>query len=454
MKKALRVLKIALFNLLLLFVLMEVTALAGYLYRTGNIYYLDPPSGRSVGEDLASSVVSYRLHPYLGFIIRPSATVREEAAGGRWSKEEIYNNYGFIAADDYPYPRRGPEEVLVGIFGGSAAAHLATFEAREGILARSVAPVLGRRPEEVTVLNFAQGGYKQPQQLLIYDYFRALGQELDLVINFDGFNEIVLTRLNARQGVAVDMPSIEHVGALRQVTGRGSNAEEIERLLRVRADWGRYAEVYNRAWSREGWELTFASGFLVDFLIYRHYLGRYQRGVLALGERERSESLSWLYLNRPADPAAAGDAAADPDAAALERAVALWRRASGMMQRRARSSGALYLHFVQPNQYYPTARTFSAEERRVAINDFSPYAGLVPEGYSRLERQIVEARSEGLAVEGLFRLLDETAEPVYVDDCCHFTDLGQRLLLEHIGAVAAAELAGAPPAAARPAHSM
>ncbi len=42
------------------------------------------------------------------------------------------------------------------------------------------------------VVNLGVAGYKQPQQLLALTYFLSLGAEYDLIINLDGYNEIVL----------------------------------------------------------------------------------------------------------------------------------------------------------------------------------------------------------------------------------------------------------------------
>ena len=48
----------------------------------------------------------------------------------------------------------------------------------------------------------AHGGWKQPQQLLALSWILALGGELDVLINVDGFNEVALDGVeNAERGV-------------------------------------------------------------------------------------------------------------------------------------------------------------------------------------------------------------------------------------------------------------
>lgn len=415
-RRLLRSLRVVAFNLALTLVLAELLALAGYYLRTGKLYYLARPSGRSVSVDLRG-VEEYRLHPYFGFVNRP------DAAGQRT------NNYGFVSPHDYPYERRSPAQYLVGVFGGSVAVGLASFESEHGVLAPLIAESLGRRAADVTVLNFAQGGYKQPQQVIVYDYFRALGQEFDLVVNVDGFNEVTLGGRNADSGVAVGMPSIDHVGALRDVTGQASALGSVERMLAIRREWTKFARAFNRAWSGDGWELRLASGFLVDFLIYKYHLRRYRarlaRYTAAAGDRGEK---FWLTL---APSRGGGDEG-------LERAVALWARGSELLDRAQRSAGGAYLHVIQPNQYHATARVFGDDERAVAFNDESPFADYVRRGYPRLVAEAGALRRRGVRVVSLLELFDGVAEPVYADDCCHYNDTGHRLLAEAIARAFAA----------------
>lgn len=405
-----RRLRVVAFNLALTLLLAELAGLVGYYLRTGKLYYLAPPSGRSVTADVTGGVGKYRLHPFFGFVQRPG----RPGSGA--------NNHGFESRHDYPYERRRAGEYVVGIFGGSVAVHLAQFESEHHVLARRLAAALAREPGDVTVLSFAQGGFKQPQQLLVHDYFRALGQELDLVINVDGFNEVALAGRNVRYGVAVDMPSFDHLGPLRDAIGQASDLDSIDRMLRLRSDWQKFARTFNRAWSGEGWELTFTSGFLADFLIYKFYWRRYQAGL-----REHVEKLghaggdTWLLLGQPR-----------PDDDSMERAVALWARASEMLHQTQQAAGGRYLHVIQPNQYFATGRRFSDAERAVALAPESPYAEYVRAGYPRLVARVEPLRQRGVAVISLAELFDGVAEPVYQDDCCHYNETGQRLVVEAI----------------------
>ncbi|MEM1178242.1 MAG: hypothetical protein AAGM22_07865 [Acidobacteriota bacterium] len=420
--RAPQLIKIVAFNVALTLVLTELLALGVYWYRSGDLYYRSRPTGRSQPVDLTGGVEQFRLHPYFGFANRPSGPLN--------------NNHGFVSKHDYPY-RPSRDEFVVGVFGGSVAAELAVFEAEHRHLARRLEAHLGLKDGRVTVLNFAIGGFKQPQQWLVYGYFRALGQRLDLVVNIDGFNELALTGRNRTLGVAAEMPSIDHVKALRDVTGQAGSLDGVERMQGVRSAWRRFATTFNRAWGGEAWELTFASGFLVDFLIYKFHLRRHRQllaeHVAATGGNRED---SWLLLT-PSER---------PPAADIEASVEVWRRSSALLADAQGAAGGRYLHFIQPNQYVATDRVFSDAERAIAFSEASAFAEFIRDDYGRLLDEVDGLRADGVAVESLVELFDGVDEPIYKDNCCHYNDLGQRLLAE---AIADAFEAEEPPPVAR-----
>ena len=84
---------------------------------------------------------------------------------------------------------------------------------------------------------------------------------------------------------------------------------------------------------------------------------------------------------------------------------------------------------------------FTEEELEVAINPVqSPYKMAVELGYRELIGAGAELPGLGVAFQDLTPLFREEARSVYNDQCCHFNDLGYRLIAEAIGrAVVAAE---------------
>ncbi|MCP4896316.1 MAG: hypothetical protein GY906_05015 [bacterium] len=416
--------KLVAVNVIATFVLLEFVALVAYYVRNDALYYSHDPQKQPLAKTLESTVESYRIHPYLGYVLTPTGRVESASAD-----EVLKNNYGFEWNESYPYSRRDPQEFIVGLFGGSAAAKLAQFEARERVFAGRLAEVTGIESEHITVLNFAQGGFKQPQQLLIYNYFCSLGQEFDMVINFDGFNDITLAGRNVAAGIAIDMPSFEHMRALQDVTTKLDSFEGLEQLATLRQSWSEFVWWHDRAWQRQGWESKFAIGFLFDWMMGKFHERRHvQARQSYTADATLDGGRSWLYLNPGEDETSMAES--------MERVVTLWSRSSVLLHQAAAAGSTSYLHVVQPNQYYETARVFSEAERKTAISSETPYAAFVESGYPMLKPEINELREQGVAAFELFRIFDQVPQEVYIDDCCHFTDEGQRILLERIGELA------------------
>jgi hypothetical protein len=92
--------------------------------------------------------------------------------------------------------------LLVGLFGGSLAWWL--HQDAGALLAEEIESATGR---EVSLVSFAWGGYKQPQQLQGLTYLLSMGAEFDVIINLDGFNELALSiSENLKQGVFPNYP--------------------------------------------------------------------------------------------------------------------------------------------------------------------------------------------------------------------------------------------------------
>jgi hypothetical protein len=109
-----------------------------------------------------------------------------------------------------------------------------------------------------------------------------------------------------------------------------------------------------------------------------------------------------------------------------------WAQASLLMRDMLTARGIPYVHALQPNQY-STSRTFAAEEAKVALSASSPYKPGVEQGYPAL---LAQAASRGMTKTAGFldatHLFDHETRPMYVDNCCHYTAAGYRLLADAI----------------------
>ncbi len=424
------------FNLLFFLALLELTGLVDYFLKTREIYYFSDSQAELLPKlhSFERQAESHRLHPYLGFVLAPSPLPDEERA----QRGLTLNNYGFGSPHNYPYAQHD-DELIVGFFGGSVAAKLERFEREHGIITGSLATALDHDVEKIKILSFAQGGFKQPQQLLIYNYFRALGQRFDVVLNIDGFNEIALSDGNLHNGVAVEMPSMAHMTVLRKLTSDFFPSQigdsYLEAMLGARASYQKYSQMHDRLVSRSAWESRFAAGFFIDRKLNKVFRKRFRSALWAYQELSESrDENSWLYLNPP--PADAEDPQADGLATTLD----LWAESSAMLHAMQAQSGGFYLHFVQPNQYHKTGRVFSEQEATVAFDPQSPYAEPIRRGYPRLREEVVSLAAAGVPVVDLLELFDDLEADAYVDNCCHYTDTGEEVLSRAIARVISSTL--------------
>ena len=416
-----RLLKIVAVNVFLLVVLTELMSLGFYFIRTRRLFYLRPEGGADEAAVLAldetrlERTIIERLHPYFGFTTKPETPYKLSFS----QTEHKANNYGFTTPYAYPFKKRAGQYV-VGIFGGSAAQNYAVYEQEHQVLAEALKQLPALRDKEIIILPFAYGGYKQPQQLLILNYFLALGQGFDLVINIDGFNEVALSDLNTKAGVEVAMPSVQHIMPLVNLASGHESTEELTSLLRIK----QYKERLTTA--LQAWhQCTLASCYTLRLLYVRYLAAGYKREAGkydAFWAKKFSDidQDSLVQLNRdnslpPGNPLA------------FERMAAIWVQSSRIMGRELADEHVPYFHFVQPNQYVPTQRVFSEAEKRLAVQADGKYVAGVRGGYPVLLSKIDELRKSGVTVINAVNVFDHTAAPVYSDTCCHYNQLGSEI---------------------------
>ena len=142
-------LKIGLINLVVLFVLLEIGSLSFYYSKHKQFYYTREHSedlqnlginleGVRVGE----SVIE-RLHPYFGYIQKPSPDFRPGFK---------YNNYGFISPYDYPYTKTNNNQVIIGVLGGSVASNYSIYEVQNKILEKKLQQLPQFKGKELIII--------------------------------------------------------------------------------------------------------------------------------------------------------------------------------------------------------------------------------------------------------------------------------------------------------------
>ena len=398
-------------NIVVFVVLAELAAAAFYSFQNGAFFYTAekaipaplPETGR--GEGTEAAPVAFGLHPYFGPIHRPGV-------------RPATNNIGFGSQLAFPYTRKSDREFLVGIFGGSVARAFCDRGTPRLVAALRRHPALAGR--EIIRLCFSHEGYKQPQQLIVLAYFLSLGQQFDLVVNIDGFNEVALGSRNDERGRDISMPSPIHIDPLLNLIDQATlTPARVQALARISV----YKERLNGLIDRMRRNRSAAVHVALD-RYYRFTMNRYQAEVAAYDALPSNPPASSVLLLTPPVKKREGPGVVFDDIAND------WTRASLLMHDLLAARGVSYLHVLQPNQYF-TRRTFSDAEARVALNKDTPFKRAVENGYPALERAAAGLAAKEQFVDGT-TALDREPAPVYEDDCCHYTDRGYEVLADLI----------------------
>ena len=367
-----------------------------------------PPAESALPTAAEGYQPGHILHPFLGFVGYPGRPLPDSPELGPT------NAFGLFG----PVETGGrPGRLVVAVTGGSVAMYL--YQERDTLRTLISRAVSGR---DVVLMFWALGGRKQPEQLFTLNYFLALGIHPDVVVNLDGFNEIVLP-------LAENLPAHVFPAFPRSwqfYTQKTDNPGVLALYGQVAA-----AEQAARSWSEWLKISPYARSNtvrLVSTLAEAHY----RRTSVALerqllGElRSSATGVGPQAIGPPFDP--------DPTSVRLQ-AVAVWERASALMEQLSRANGIVYLHFLQPNQYVPNSKSFSRLERDVAIGpvtyDFRQNAEI---GFPLLIARIPELRQQGVDVTDLTMMFRQEERPVYRDTCCHLNALGNRRLAEVVAA--------------------
>lgn len=414
--------------------LLEMAGIYFYYQKHGGLFYMattraEPVTGRDKTPEHEFSTKTV-LHPFLGFAFRPSLPISRVAGAERlrrllhghkgdpsWTALRA-NNHGFFSEVDYPYEKTDPRNYVIGIFGGSVAQWFALQGAER--LERELGNHPALRDRDIVILNFSQGGFKQPQQVQALSYFLAIGQEFDLVVNIDGFNELALSHVNHKRNIGTSMPSAQHVLPILMLMGSIDRRQEM--LDRVHS-LGEFKRKLGRI---EGWKSSTKSAglFMILSVIQDRYRSDYAAGQLAIDSlgvpMDKTELVHLTTL--PGDYAMA---------TSIEDAMEVWLAAATTMQAISNARGIEYLEVIQPNQYYSN-REFARREQGIAINKDSPYSEAIKLGYPQLASHIQCMRQRGINIVSAVSIFDKVKKPVYADSCCHYNQTGNDILASEV----------------------
>lgn len=350
------------------------------------------------------------LHPFLGFVRDPVSPGMVTGIGN-----ERTHSYGFADIESLLVREQSSDLVVIGIFGGSVAEHLAYSKDSMKIITDAVMSIpryKGKKPV-FTVASLA--GYKQPQQLMAYNYLLSLGAHFDVVITLDGFNEITL---GLTENVPKNIFSVYPRGWRQFSIGSEPATQTLSyELADKRSFFSALMQSRPVRWSLTGrlfWLMVDAS---------------YERRIIV------SEMHPYKKESVVQSFGVSGPLSADTSDEAVQRLNAdVWSRSILQMSNLAKANGAESFHFLQPNQYVPNSKPIGKEEAVIALKpEFIPYATSVPTGYPLLRKAGEDLRQRGVHFQDLTYVFASHPEPLYKDACCHISDPGNKIMAEFIG---------------------
>jgi hypothetical protein len=339
------------------------------------------------------------LHPYLGF------------TGDAGLDTVVTGKYG----SDYDHEAAGDTAAfVVAVTGGSVAMQFASRTNMKSMRAEVEGwpEMKGRR---VHFVSYSYAGYKQPQQLMGLLYFLSLGDQFDVLVNLDGYNDLMLARIeNYPSGVN---PFYPRSWNFQTSSAIGTNE------IRVAATIMNLREERENTRRRFSWWLPRNSNFLLSLWEGRdnRIMQKIMEGNTALRTVQSREKYSF-QSHGPKFTAA-------DDGAYLMEMIRYWGRCSVMMHQVCEANRIRYHHFLQPNQYVPGSKTMGEEESRTALMPAGePARKLMTRYYPELAAEGERLRQLGLPFTDLTTVFRDITEPLYVDPCCHVNEKGNELM--------------------------
>jgi len=413
-------LKTKLLSILIFFILnficLEILSFFAFYYYKNEVYYLKPAN---VNQDKLSNPYTAAeavFHPYYAYLHRVGRQ------GGWWTT----NNVGFqvltdlIKKDpgccDYPFVK-DDNDIVVAIFGGSVAAGFSLALQKHPEWAQLLSKNPAWNGKRIRILNFAMPGFKQPQQFITLSYWLSLGQQFDLILNIDGFNEVVTSYKNWESGVEPSFPADTLWGSWGRQLDRSAFKDESHSAKFYLAAWHRTEE---KEWKLRSENCLMASCFWFSQLISNYSSFRAKRLEIDIQATQQKISLFPTEINSKFSK----------NFNIHEHTTHYWRSSSKAMSALARDNGSIYLHVLQPNQWWKNSGSYTP---LVHDHQYKWVIPLVNDGYPKLVESLSWLNNKNvntLDATTIFR--EKSSRDVYIDDCCHFTDNGNEILASKI----------------------
>jgi len=352
-------------------------------------------------------------HPYYGYVHDTNNALEDSAIHVQGVNLGL-NGEGEILREYYD------DACNIAIIGGSVA-HL--FHAKEH---ESIKKFFQSLPENsgktVNVFGFTNWGYKQPQQMIIVLDLIAQGAHFDYVINIDGLNEVAIPLgNNVPNGVSPFFPLRWDLFTRDEAE---TNYTRDKRTLRaLNSLQAGSARLYRESGLKPfALQAVFFACHQVRAHVGKALLDRLSRAGATLTRGNN------LVLNKSGSQVVNSAKPLAPNI--LPWLVLHWARASATLHNAVTLQNGKYYHILQPNQYVPESKPFTDQEAAKYVNPANVLSKLVPRFYPLLRRAGGVLEKSGVRFYDFTMLFREVGEELYVNDCCHFNQMGNDIF-EH-----------------------
>ena len=333
-------------------------------------------------------------HPYFGFQLSQKWMKKYKADG--------INNYSFRSKHDFPYIKKGKNEFVIGVFGGSVAQFFLVdmlkgkhFETK----LKERFPYL--KNKKIILLNMAMGGSKQPQQYFINSYFVKM---YDFVINIDGYNEI---EANVPENRPVEYPYYSEI-LYNQNIKRESLLGEVSIHKKSLMSLNSYA--LNKSF--------FYTSKLILHLLRKNKLNdiievnnEFQKISKRSSKKFYGKEINLNEL--------------------IVKRVEAWSRFSLLQSQILKANKIAHLFFLQPSLSFEK-KTLSDNEKEIYNNKTNNYfKEIVDIGYPMLKNEISKLKLENVPYISLTDLFAGTSKSIYLD-YVHLNKVGHKLMSDKI----------------------
>jgi len=363
-----------------------------------------------------------KIHPYLGALTKEGIKFSENNPNPFYTnrilgisripsyyENLIVNNHGFWMYQNLPYIA-SEKTFVIGIFGGSVAYHfcLSAMDGESRTL-KTLKSLYKSKGYEIVFLNLASGGLKQPQQLLTLAYLLSIGQKFDMVINIDGFNEAYVSWIN-QEAYKIDpsMPCGQFIYGIMNAAILNQLQEKL-----VSSPYFFILQCVNKINSKT------KSFFL--FLVSELATKKLNKNLTNISkdltnqENHKIDYPIQIVKTKKTFWESGDDI------------VGTWASASVSMDSLCKRNNIPYIHVMQPNQYFPSAKKFTDKE----IKEYNvlgaaevPLQKIVPFIYSKMKKESKNLIDRGVCFIDGTQAFDEKQETVYIDWACHFNENG------------------------------